>query len=159
MSHALIEKIKAGLFNRKELENLYQNAERLGRGNVQAAAKEALKQVDSKSYAKRFVKPIKDKVEEIAVEIASENGWTTFSENEVGNGVKRGGEMLKGAELAEFYISFRKAQWKRSAYLAVFQRDEQAAVRYKVSTPDSEEVIVDTSEEATKLFKDALGKT
>lgn len=156
MSETLVEQIKAGRFNRKELENLYANAERLGRAEVQAAAKEALRQIDSRSYAKRFVKPIKDKVEEIAVELATANGWTDFAENAVGNGVKPGGEMLKGVELAEFYISYRKPHWKRAAYLSVFQRDEQDAVRYKVSAHDGEEAIVDTSDEAVTLFKRAV---
>jgi hypothetical protein len=101
MNGKILENIKAGKFTRKELENLYSNAERLGRHDVLQAAKEALKQVDAKSYAKRFVKPIKDKVEEIARDIARSENWANWDDNKVGNGVKPGGAMLSGEELAE----------------------------------------------------------
>ena len=64
--------------------------------------------------------------------------------------------MLKGDVLAEFYVSYRHPTWKRSAYFAVFQHSETSAVRYKVKPHDNDEVIVDTSEEATRLFQLAL---
>ncbi len=107
MSEQLIRKIKVGEFTRKELENLYTNAERLDRRGVLLAAKEALKEIDTRSYSRRFIKPILDKVQQIAEEIARENNWGQWNDNQVGNGIKAGGPMLKGDELAEFYISYR----------------------------------------------------
>jgi hypothetical protein len=159
MSEQIINKIKAGEFSRKELENLYANAERLGRADVLSAAKEALKEVDSRSYSKRFIKPIRDKIQEIAREIAESNNWAKWDNNHVGNGIKAGGPMLNGEELAEFYISYRHPSWKRSSYLAVFQHDEESPVLYKVKAHDGEQVIVETSEKATELFNNAIKTT
>jgi len=157
MSEQLINKIRAGGFNRKELENLYANAERLGRQEILQAAKEALREIDSRSYSKRFVKPIRDKVKQIIEELASENNWGDWPDNQVGNGIKAGGPMLNGKVLAEFYISYRHAKWKRSTYLVAFQQDEHSVVMYKVKAHDAEnEILVETSEAAVKLFASSL---
>ena len=59
MSEKIIESIKAGKFDHKELANLYANAERLGRTEVLPVAKEALKELNTRAYAKIFVKPIR----------------------------------------------------------------------------------------------------
>ena len=40
--------------------------------------------------------------------------------------------------------------------LAVFQHDEESTVRYKIGAHDTEERIVDTSEEAIDLFRKAI---
>ncbi len=159
MNEKILVNIKAGIYSRKELENLYSNAERLGHLDVLQAAKEALKQVDSKSYAKRFVKPIKDKIEEIAKEIAQSQNWANWGNNKVGNGIKPGGPMLNGDELAEFYFSYRHPSWKRSSYLAVFQHDEESPILYKVMAHDGEQQIVETSEKAIELFRNAIRAT
>jgi hypothetical protein len=156
MSEKIIQNIKAGMYDRKELENLYANAERLGKNEILLAVKEALKEIDSRSYSKRFVKPIRDKVQQIAIEIAKSEGWAHWDGNEVGNGIKVGGPMMNGEELAEFYFSYRNPSWKRSSYLAVFQHDEQSTVQYKVKSHDSEQIIVNTSEEAIELFRNAI---
>jgi len=156
MSEKIIKKIKDGEFSRKELENLYSNAERLGRAEILTAAKEALKDIDSRSYSRRFIKPIRDKVQEITQEIVNTNNWAIWENNKVGNGVKAGGAMLNGEELAEFYISYRHPSWKRASYLAVFQHDEESSVMYKVRAHDGDEVIVDTSEKAMELFSNAI---
>lgn len=156
MSDKIIGNIKAGKYDRKELENLYSNAERLGRDEILAAVKEALKNIDSRSYAKRFVKPIRDKVQQIANDIIESEGWANWKDNEVGNGVKVGGPMVNGEELAEFYFSYRHPTWKRASYLAVFQHDEESTVQYKVKAHHSEQVIVNTSEEAIELFREAI---
>jgi len=83
MSAKLIARIRAGEFSRKELENLYTNASRKGHEDIQLAAKEQLKQIDSRSYSKRFVKPIRDKVHLIVEQIAAENGWGNWPDNRV----------------------------------------------------------------------------
>jgi hypothetical protein len=156
MSEKIIKDIKAGKYDRKELENLYANAERLGRNEILSVAKEALREIDSRSYSKRFVTPIKDKVQEIAKEIAASEGWANWVDNKVRNGIKVGGAMLSGEELAEFYFSYRHQSWKSASYLAVFQHDEQSTVQYKVKSHDSELNIVNTSEEAIELFRYAI---
>ena len=159
MNDKLLENIKAGNYNRKELENLYSNAERLGRLDVLKAAKEALKEIDTKSYTKRFVKPIKDKVQEITQDIVRSENWANWEDNQVGNGIKPGGPMLNGEELAEFYFSYRHPSWKRSSYLAVFQHDEESPVLYKVRAHNGEQQIVETSEKAIELFRNAIKAT
>lgn len=159
MSNKIIESIKAGMFDRKELENLYSNAERLGRTEILEAAKDALKEIDSRSYSKRFVKPLRDKVQEIAQGIAESEKWGNWEDNKVGNGVKPGGPMMNGEELAEFYISYRHPTWKRSSYLAVFQHDEESTVMYKVKAYYNEVKIVETSAQAIELFRDAIKTT
>jgi hypothetical protein len=159
MSEKIIEKIQAAEFSRKELENLYSNAERLGRDEILVAAKEAIKEIDSKFYSKRFIKPIRDKVQEITQQIADTNNWANWENNKVGNGVKAGGAMLNGEELAEFYFSYRHPAWKRASYFAVFQHDEESHVMYKVKPHDGEQVIVETNEEATELFSHAIETT
>ena len=156
MSEKIIQNVKAGKYSRKELENLYTNAKRLGRYEILAVVKFALKEVDSRSYSKRFVKPIRDKVQEIANEIAESEAWADWKDNNVDNGIKAGGSMIKGEELAEYYFSYRSPSWKRSSYLAVFQHDEESTVRYKIGAHDTEERIVDTSEEAIDLFRKAI---
>ncbi len=156
MNNKIVENIKAGKYNRKELENLHSNAERLGHLDILKVAKEALREIDVKSYAKRFVKPIKDKIQEITQDIASSENWATWETNQVGNGIKPGGAMLKGEELAEFYISYRHPSWKKASYLAVFQHDEESSVMYKVRAHDGEQQIVETSEKAIELFRDAV---
>ena len=70
MSEKIIENIRSGKYDRKELENLYANAERLSKTAIMLAAKDALKEIDGRSYSQRFVKPIRDKVEKITVDIA-----------------------------------------------------------------------------------------
>ena len=156
MSEKIIEKIGAGKYSRKELENLYSKAERLGQVEIFAAAKDALKEVDSRSYSRRFVKPIKDKVQEITQEIADSNNWAKWEDNKVGNGVKPGGSMLNGKNLAEFYISYRHPSWRRALNLVVFQHDENSSVLYRVKAHDGEEVTVETSEKAIELFSNAI---
>ena len=156
MSEKIVNNIKAGKFTRKELENLYSNAERLGRMEILASAKDALRLIDSRSYSKRFVKPIRDKIQQITNDIITAEGWANWDDNNVGNGVKVGGPMMNGEELAEFYFSYRHSTWKRSSYLVVFQHDEESSVQYKVKAHDAEQVIVDNSEEAIRLFANAI---
>ena len=156
MSDKIIDNIKAGKYDRKKLENLYSNAERLNRDEILLAAKEALKNIDTRSYSKRFVKPIRDKVKQITTEIAESEGWASWEDNNVDNGIKAGGPMLKGEELAEFYFSYRHSSWRRSSYLVVFQSDEESTVEYKVKPHNSDQQIVNTSEEAIELFRSAI---
>lgn len=156
MNDKIIENIKAGKYDRKELENLYSNAERLGREEILSVVKDALKEIDSRSYSKRFVKPIRDKVQQITIDIAGSEGWANWENNKVGNGIKVGGPMMNGEELAEFYFSYRHPSWKKASYLAVFQHDEESSVQYKVKAHDGEQKTVNTSEEAIELFRKAI---
>lgn len=157
MNQSMMDKLAENKYSKRELTNLLSNAEKLGRVDVIPAIKESLKVVDKRSYSVRYVKPIREKVEEIVTEIASENEWGKWSENAVSNGVKPGGEMINGELLAEYYISFKKKGWKKSAYLSVYQRDEKSMVGYAVQTPtESEYKIYESSEEAIYAFKATL---
>ena len=159
MNQKIIDKIRAGNFSSKELENLYANAERLGRDEIRIEAKGALKERDSRSYLKRFIKPIRDKVKRIAEELADENNWAAWENNKVGNGIRPGHAMLNGQELAEFYFSYRHEGWKKASYLAVFQHNEDSTVMYKIWPHNGDQSIVETSEKAVGLFKEAIKTT
>lgn len=126
MSDKMVDDIKSGKYDRRQLENLYSNAERLNRTDLIPIIKESLKELDSRSYSKRFVKPIRDKVKEIAMEIAESEHWANWVNNKVGNGVKPRGEMLNGELLAEFYFSDKHDSLKKYSYLALFQREESS---------------------------------
>lgn len=156
MSEKIIESIKAGKYDHKELANLYVNAERLGRKEVLPVAKEALKELNSRAYAKLFVKPVRDKVQKIIGEIAAAEGWANWEDNAAANGIRAGAPMTNGAELAEYCFSYRGPSWKSTCSLAVFQHDEQSAVQYKVKSRTGGQNIVNTSAEATELFRDAI---
>ena len=155
MNQKIIDKIRTGEFSSKELENLYSNAKRLGRDEILKEAKGALKERDLRSYVKKFIKPIRGKVKRIAEELANENDWAMWENNKVGNGVRPGDTMLNGQELAEYYFSYRHAGWKKASYLAVFQHDD-STVMYKIWPHDGDQSIVETSEKAVSLFKDAI---
>ncbi|NOI03293.1 hypothetical protein F0241_19580 [Vibrio kanaloae] len=156
MSEKIISNIKSGKYDRKELENLYSNAQRLDRKSLIPFIKVALKELDSRSYSKRFVKPIREKVKEIAMEIAESEGWAKWDNNRVGNGVKPGGDMINGELLAEFYFSYKHESWKKSSYLAVFQREENSTVEYAVEAHNQDVITVNSAEEAIQLFNHAL---
>jgi hypothetical protein len=156
VSDKIINDIKSGKYDRKKLENLYLNAKRLNHTDLIPIIKESLKELDSSSYSKRFVKPIRDKIKEIATEIAESEHWGNWENNKVGNGVKPGGEMLTGKFLAEFYFSYKHESWKKSSYLAVFQREENSSVGYSVQAHNQEQVTVYSSEEAIKLFHSTI---
>jgi hypothetical protein len=156
MSDKIIENIKAGKYDRKELENLYANAERLGRNQVQMLAKDALKELNTRAYAKLFVKPIRDKVQKIALKLAEAEGWAKWEGNAVANGIKAGAPMTSGEELAEYSFAYRDPAWKSASSLAVFQHDEHGDVQYKVKSRNGGNSVVNTSAEAIALFKDAI---
>ena len=119
-------------------------------------AKGALQDLTSRAYAKLFVKPIRDKVQKVINNIAAAEGWGTWEDNTVVNGVRAGTPMTKGEELAEYYFAYRGPSWKSAASLAVFQHDEKSAVKFKVKSRHGESSVVATSEEATTLFRDAI---
>lgn len=156
MSEKIIEKMKAGEFTRDKLENLYSNAKRLGKTDILVAAKQALKETDSRFYSRQFIKPIKDKVQRVMSEIAEDHGWGNWEDNKVSNGVKVGSATPKGKELAECYIAYRNPAWKKAAYLSVFQHDEESPIRYKVGLHDGEQLVVEKKKEAVTLFKDDI---
>lgn len=159
MSQTIIDKIRAGGFSSRELENLCANAERLGRDEILKEAKGSLKERDIKSYLKRFIKPIRDKVKRITEELANENNWAAWENNKVGNGIRPSGAMSNGHELAEFYFSYRHEGWKKASYMAVFQHDEDSAVMYKIWPHNGDQSIVETSENAVSLFNEAIKTT
>jgi len=156
MSEKIIESIKAGKYDHKELANLYANAERLGRTEVLPVAKEALKELNTRAYAKIFVKPIRDKVQKIIGDIVTAEGWANWEDNAVANGIRAGAPMTNGDELAEYCIAYRNPVLKSTSSLAVFQHDETSAVQFKVKTRGGGQSVVNTAEEATELFHNAL---
>ncbi|WP_206997970.1 hypothetical protein [Microbulbifer salipaludis] len=156
MTDKIIQNIRENKYDRNELEKLLSNAERLNREDIIEAVKESLQEIDPRSYSKRYVKPIREKVKGIAEEIMNSQGWGAWPENLVGNGVKAGGPMMNGEVLAEFYISYKKEGWKNSSYLAVVQPDEESVVHYMVKKHGEEGQIVYTSSEAIEFFAAAL---
>ncbi len=156
MSENIIEGIRAGKYDHKELANLYANAERLGRKEVLPVAKEALKELNSRAYAKLFVKPIRDKVQKVITDIAEAQGWGNWEDNAVANGIRAGAPMTTGAELAEYCFSYRSPAWKSTSSLAVFQHDEQSEVQYKIKSRNGGNSVVSSRDEATELFRDAI---
>lgn len=162
----MVKDIEDGRYNQKELENLYNNSktkmelvnttdtEKQNCKIVQLAAKDALRALGNKAYKIHFIKPIREKLEELMHQITNENNWRRFDNNHVKNGVKIGGDMIRGDVVAQYYISYRKSDWKRSIYLSVTQDNEDTGVYYKVTFPDlSEEVRTFDKEEAVQLFK------
>lgn len=156
MSEKIIESIKAGKYDHTELANLYANAERLGRKEVLPVAKDALKELNSRAYAKLFVKPIRDKVQRIIGEIAAAEGWANWENNAVVNGIMAGASMTNGTELAEYCLSYRDPSWKSISTFSVFQHDEQSAVQYKVKSRRGGNSVVGDSAEAIELFRAAI---
>ena len=156
MSEKLIESIRAGKYDHKELANLYANAERLGRKEVLSVAKEALKVSNSRTYAKLFVKPIRDKVQKIIGDIAAAEGWANWENNAAVNGIRAGAPMTNGTELAEYCFSYRDPSWKSTSTLSVFQHDENSEVQYKVKSRRGGNSVVSSCEEAIELFRDSI---
>lgn len=156
MSDKIVENIKAGRYDRHELENLYLNAERLGRSEVQVPAKEALKELNSRAYAKLFVKPIRDKVQKLITAIADAEGWGQWEGNTVGNGIRAGAPMTNGQELAEYCFSYRHPDWKTTSTFSVFQHDEESGVQYKIKSRKGGQSLVGDKEEAMALFRTAI---
>lgn len=162
----IVKDIEDGKYNQKELEALYKNAEvEIKKPNIgeermrncriiQLAAKDGLRALGNKAYKIRFIKPIREKLEELMHQITIENNWIWFDNNQVKNGVKIGGDMIRGDVVAQYYISYRKSDWKRSIYLSVTQDNEDTGVYYKVTFPNlDEEVRTFNKEEAMQLFK------
>jgi hypothetical protein len=156
MSEKIIENIKTGKYDHKELANLYANAERLGRKEVLPVAKEALKALNTRAYAKLFVKPVRDKVQKIIGAIAKAEGWAYWEGNAVANGIKAGAPMTSGTELAEYCFSYRDPSWKSASTLSVSQHDEESAVMYKVKSRHGGNSIVSSREEAIELFRESI---
>ena len=156
MSEKIIESIKAGKYDHKELANLYANAERLGEREVLSVAKSALKELNTRAYAKLFVKPVRDKVQKIIAQIAAAEGWASWEDNAVANGIRAAAPMTNGVELAEYSFSYRGPSWKSTSTLSVFQHDEESAVQYKVKSRHGESSVVNSSEEAAELFRNAI---
>ncbi|MFT5610850.1 MAG: hypothetical protein ACI9WC_003653 [Arenicella sp.] len=152
----LVDKIKAGDFDRKQLENLYANALERDRDSIAEAAKAALQEVDPRSYKRKYIKPIKDKVAQIAGDIATAEGWGDWEDNAASNGIKSTGALISAEEIAESCLSYKHPSWKKASLFYVSQADEESAVRYKVTPHNSEEQVVATEEEAIALFSQAI---
>ena len=151
-----VNKIKSGEFDSKQLENLFTNAVERDRDIIAVAAKDALREVYPRAYKAKFVKPIKDKVSQIAKDIAAEQEWGDWEDNALSNGIKTGGAVSNGSEIAESYFSYKHSTWKKAAHFCVSQADEESEVKYKVTPHNSEEQVVDTAEEAIALYKKAI---
>ena len=152
----LVDKIKSGDFDRKQLENLYANALERDRDSIAEAAKEALQEIDPRSYKRKYIKPIKDKVAQVAQDIAAAEGWNEWEDNAVNNAIKSSSALVSGEDIAESSFSYKHPSWKKASTFYVCQADEESEMRYKVLPHNSEEQTVDTSEEAVVLFKKAI---
>ncbi len=152
MSEAIIAKIESGAYDRKQLENLYFNAEKRGFQDVLVAAKKALKEVDIRSYRKRFEQPVRARVKALCEEIAKEHDWGEWADSKVKTGIKDGAAMTKGDLLAEYYMSYRRGAWKRSVYFVVFQEDEESEVRFKIVGLEGDDIFFDVAADAEEHF-------
>lgn len=165
----IVKDIEDGKYDQKALEALYKNAETEMKKRdvseermqnckvIQLSAKDGLRTLGNKAYKIRFIKPIREKVEELMHQITIENNWMRFENNHVKNGVKIGGDMIRGDVVAQYYISYRKLGWKRSIYLSATQEseNESSGVYYRIAFPDlDEEVRTFNKDEAVQLFKD-----
>ena len=154
----IIKKIVNGDYTASQLQNLYNNAIDGGYSTIEEAAKDALILSGSPEQKRKFLAPIQAKVKNLAYEIAEQHGWLSFSKNQVGNGIKVGGDVMKGA-LAQYYFSCRLEGWKRSVAFAVTQVDTKSEIYYSVNSPClMEELHFQNVDDALQLFNSELAE-
>ncbi len=155
----LIVKIEADIYSEHQLNILYKNAVTNNYPEIQRVVQNALRKIGGSQYTKKFIKPIRAKIESLVHEIGEKNQWLAFDDNLVGQGVKVGGEMIRGDAIAQYYFSYKRFGWKKSLSFAVTQLDEQSEIYYSIGSPDFvDEVHVNNAEEAIRLFKNELNK-
>ena len=152
----MVNKIKAGDYDREQLVNLYRNALNHDRDEIADTAIATLKELDPRFYKSQFIKPIKDNIARIANKIATAERWADWEENAVANGVKAGAEMTSGAQVAQSCFSYKVKGWKKASIFSVSQKDEESPIQYTVTAHDADAQTVDTSREAIALFKEAM---
>jgi predicted small metal-binding protein len=153
----LLRKIQEGIYSQHKLNVLYKNAVDNKYPEVQLAVQDALRQIGGSQYTKKFLQPIRSKVQDLVQEIAVNNDWLKFDSNQVKNGLKVGGGMIRGDAIAQYYISCKQLGWKRSISFAATQADENSEIFYSVASPGlMEEIHLKNAEDAIGLFKSEL---
>lgn len=153
----LIRKIQEGIYSQHQLNVLYKRAVDKNKPEVQLAVQDALRQIGGSQYNKKFLQPIRSKVQDLVHEIAANNEWLKFESNQVKNGLKVGGGMMRGDAIAQYYISCKQLGWKRSVSFAATQTGENSEIFYSVASPGlMEEIHLHNAEDAIGLFKSEL---
>ena len=153
----LLRKIQEGMYSQHQLNVLYKNAIDKKKPEIQLAVQDALRQIGGSQYTKKFLQPIRSKVQDLVHAIAANNEWLKFDSNQVKNGLKVGGGMMRGDAIAQYYISCKQPGWKRSISFAATQTDENSEIFYSVASPDlMEEIHLHNAEDAIELFKNEL---
>lgn len=157
----IIKKIHDGHYDdrKHELKILYRNAQSKNFPDIESAAKDRLIQIGDSEFTKRFVAPIREKVESLVTEVAENNNWLYFSDNTVRNGIKHGGELINGQAVAQYYFSYRLKGWKRAISFCATQVDAKSDIFYSVNSPGlTEQVHVSRAEDAIHLFRSELNE-
>lgn len=155
----LVRKIQEGIYSQHQLNVLYKNAVDNNHPEVQLAAQDALRQIGGSQYTKKFLLPIRSKVQALVHDIATNNEWLKFDNNQVNDGVKVGGEMIRGDAIAQYYISYKQPGWKKSILFGATQKDENSEIYYTVASSSiMDEVHLSNVEDAILLFKNELSE-
>lgn len=153
----LLRKIQEGVYSQHQLNVLYKNAVDKNYPEVQLAVQDALLQIGGSQYTKKFLQPIRSKVQALVHKIATNNEWLKFDNNQVNDGLKVGGGMIRGDAIAQYYISCRQPGWKKSISFAATQTDENSEMYYSVASPGlMDEVHLKNAEDAIELFRAEL---
>lgn len=165
MQQKTINKIAQGEYTEKELIGLKTNATRLGYPDVVKAVEHQMRKQFPKAASKVFGAKgddAKAKLEETYSELAAA---FDLSRNKMLNGVKAGGERIKGKVYIDWYISYRNAD-KYGAFLGLMQEtvdtELKAVVRYSKTGKGKfeEEQFFEMLEyaQAVELYKAHLAK-
>jgi hypothetical protein len=154
----IITKIVNGDYTASQLQNLYNNAIKTGHSTITEAARDALVIKGSPEMKRKFLAPIQEHIKNLAYEIAEQHGWLSFPNNRVGNGIKVGGDVMKGA-LAQYYFSCRLDGWKKAVAFGVTQEDIKSEIYYSVYSPGLMEGLhFQNIDDALALFNSELAK-
>ncbi|MHA3099283.1 hypothetical protein [Acinetobacter brisouii] len=149
----IIKKIVNGDYTASQLENLYNNAIRLGYTDIECTAKDALILNGNHEHKRKFLAPIQEKVKNLVYEIAEQHNWLNFQDNNVGNGIKSGGLMINGSAIANYYFSYKQKGWTRSVSFAATQTNVKSDIYYSVHSPNlMEEIHCQNLDDALFLF-------
>ena len=155
----LVHKIEDGIYSQHQLNFLYKNAVDNNHPEVQLAVQDALLKISGSQYTKKFIQPIRSKIEALIYEIAHQHDWLSFPKNEVKNGIKLGGYVKHSKFIADFYFSYKQKGWKRSLAFAVLQKDISSEIYYSINSPGIQgEIQFQNIDDALQLFNSELAE-
>jgi hypothetical protein len=118
----LVRKIEAGGFSERELLNLYTNAQERQIAEVAAAVMVQLRDRFSRTANRVFGAKQADAQSHLEAVLADLSERFDLSANQVGSGVKAGGDMLAGKKYLDLYISYKNAS-SDGVLLALIQEE------------------------------------